>query len=180
MKPKHLFFVAGLLFSVAGCTTSETALGLKPTAAPITAEAKFTIPHFYPWQVDVRPKATKLAAPEYPLKLVRDGGKGYADVLYIVDADGTPREVQCVKASSAAVARAAVAAVSRDRYLPARKGGKAVAVLIERRFHYRFASIGQNFGPEYSRPYYQPAMGEQTTPYVYPPFFGSGAQSTPW
>jgi len=57
----------------------------------------------------------------------------YAVAQCIVDPAGIPREAQCVAASGAVFARAAVTAIGHSRFSPAPKGGQTVAMKMETR-----------------------------------------------
>lgn len=119
----------------------------KVSRVPVKADARFTIAHLELAQVDVPPKLTRVVPPQSASGLLVVGGElfagdsvddGYANVQLIVDTWGIPREVQCVEASNARLARDAEALVAQLRYNPAKKSGGAVAVRIEQRI--RFSS----------------------------------------
>jgi hypothetical protein len=141
MKPKPILIAAGLLAVVAGCTTTP----VKVSSVPIKTEARFTIAHLEMSQVDLPPKLTKAVPPQSASGLlVMDGelfagdsiDNGYAIVQLIVDTWGIPREVQCVEASNARLARDAEALVAQLRYSPAKRSGGAVAVRFEQQIRF--------------------------------------------
>ena len=113
----------------------------------VKAGARFTIAHLEPTQVDVPAKLTRVVPPQSASGLLVVGGElfvgdsiddGYAITQLIVDTSGIPREVQCVEASNASLARNAQALVAQLRYNPAEKSGKVVAMRMEQRI--RFSS----------------------------------------
>ena len=118
---------------------------VKVSRGPVKAAAHFTIAHLETSQVDVPPKLKRVVPPQSASGLLAVDGElitgdssddGYAIVQLIVDTWGIPREVQCVEASNARLARDAEALVAQLRYNPAKKSGGAVAVRIEQRIRF--------------------------------------------
>lgn len=66
--------------------------------------------------------------PEYPIAARRAGREGAVVIAIIVDRDGTVRETKVLRSVSPEIDRAAIDAVRRWRYRPARLEGQAVAV----------------------------------------------------
>jgi Gram-negative bacterial TonB protein C-terminal len=147
MKTKPLHLASGLLTFLAGCATPA----VQASRAPIKEDAHFTIAHLDLSQVDVSPKPLKMVPPRIPITPSGNGPDGYAIMEFIVDAGGRPREVQWVEASDAQIAGLATTAIAASRFLPAQKGGKAVATLLKVRWE-----LGLNkasaifFPPNYS------------------------------
>jgi protein TonB len=75
----------------------------------------------------VPPRPADQPPPEYPREARRRGWEGRVRVWCAVDADGRVREVRLAESSGYAVLdEAAMRAVRRWRFLPARQGGRAV------------------------------------------------------
>ncbi len=127
MKPKPLLIAAGLLTLGSGCTLFQARL------VPVKAEAHFTIPHLVASQVDVQPTLVRIIPTPWSQEMLEETRDRFAVVQYIIDPEGNPREAQWVEASDLAFAQAAVASVYQGRFLPARKAGRAVAVIAESR-----------------------------------------------
>lgn len=85
-------------------------------AMPVYAEA----------QVDVKPEAKFQARPTIP-KALRDlGGRGQAEISYLINAEGEVSDVHALSSTHPEWAAAAVAAVKQWQFEPARKNGEAV------------------------------------------------------
>jgi len=139
--------------------------------APVKADPQFTLAYLEPTQVDVPAKPTKVPAENGRLPQSRNG---YANVQYIVDAAGWPREVQWVEASDPAFGSAAVALMEQARFQPAMKGGVAVAVKMETQMRSRVREreiVGFRSGDErYDRTHY--AEEASVYPHDINPFTG--------
>lgn len=97
-------------------------------AAPIVSEPRFDA------------KYLDNPAPAYPAMSRRLGEEGKVLLRVFVEADGRPRTVEVKSGSSSArLDEAAVDAVRRWRFIPARRGAEAVAgwVLVPIAFHLR-------------------------------------------
>lgn len=79
-------------------------------------------------QIDRRPKPLFRAPPVYPERLRAANVEGTVAVRFVIDEEGVPRFPVAVDATDPALGWAAVTAVQRQRYAPASKGGKPVAV----------------------------------------------------
>ncbi len=127
MKALPLPIVTGLLAAASGCTLFQARL------VPVKAEAHFMLPYLEASQIDTPPKLINVIPTPWSDELREDKRDKYAVVKYIIDTEGMPREAQWVEASDFAFAQAAVASVYHGRFLPARKAGRAVAVMAETR-----------------------------------------------
>ena len=76
---------------------------------------------------DVQPVPRFQARPQYPVAFRKAGIDGEALVDFIVDESGASTQVDFVRATDFAFARAAMVAVSQWRFVPARKDGVVVA-----------------------------------------------------
>jgi len=72
-------------------------------------------------------RPVKQVAPEYPLALRRAGVAGHAIVEIDIDANGTVHNAVAVESDDPGFSAAAIAAVSRWQFAPARKDGRPVA-----------------------------------------------------
>ena len=77
-------------------------------------------------KVDVKPVPRFQARPQYPFALRRDKVEGEAVTEFIVDTEGNVQRAHAVRATHPAFADAAVAAVSKWKYKPGMKNGRAV------------------------------------------------------
>ena len=149
MRIIRLHQAAALLVFAAVCATPGAARTPAKAPAPITAMAKFTIPHLPLSQVDVPPRLivqSPMEGLDARQALQAVGEDGCAVGQHIVDTHGSPREVPCVRASDAKLARAAVKSVRHYWFHPATKGGKVVATETQQRsenFALRLAAAGQ-------------------------------------
>jgi TonB family protein len=73
-----------------------------------------------------RPTIVSRADPRYPISLRRQGISGEAVVEFIVDEKGVTRNHTVIKATDPAFGVAAIEALSRWKYKPGIKDGKAV------------------------------------------------------
>jgi protein TonB len=74
------------------------------------------------------------AKPAYPREAQLDGIEGWVDLEFIVDVNGTPRELRAVASQpSGSFERAALAAVAQYQYEPFVRGGE----VFERRVRLR-------------------------------------------
>lgn len=79
-------------------------------------------------QIDHKPSPLFRAPPVYPESLRAANREGAVTVRFVIDEEGVPRFPVAVDATDPALGWAAVTAVQRQRYSPAGKGGKPVAV----------------------------------------------------
>lgn len=104
-----------------------------PTTAPVRIErhVAFTGSYFKIADVDVKPVPKAMQEPVYPRQFSRVGGSGEALIDFIIDENGVTAQIQCAAATHEAFAAAAVEAVRKWRFTPARKGGRPVACAVE-------------------------------------------------
>lgn len=76
------------------------------------------------------PVAVRTVPPDYPIELRRDGVSGVVLVRCRVDAQGNVAETQVEKSSNAAFEHAAVSAVRRWKFKPARQKGSPVEATV--------------------------------------------------
>ncbi len=82
------------------------------------------------------PQMVQLAAPEYPPLARAAGVQGTVTLDFLVDADGTVRDVQVVE-GPAALGDAARDALLRSTITPATQGGQAVPARMQQKFTFR-------------------------------------------
>jgi periplasmic protein TonB len=86
---------------------------------------------FDPSQLDQQAVPRFQAKPEYPYGMKQEGLSGEVMVAFIVDANGNVRNAVAVHSSRSEFEAPACKAVSRWKFKPGRKGGRAVAVHME-------------------------------------------------
>ena len=77
-------------------------------------------------QLERVPAVRRAVNPSYPGEALRDGREGSVVVEFIVDPEGNVREAHAVSSSDRVFEEAAVRAVSRWRFSPGIRGGRAV------------------------------------------------------
>ncbi len=97
--------------------------------------AKFEV--FELTDVDQPPRAVNRPSPVYPPSLSRAKIEGMAEIRFIVDEAGRPRNAEIIQATHPAFGTAAMDAVNRSTFTPSQKNGKAVAVWVQ--IPFRFA-----------------------------------------
>jgi uncharacterized protein len=91
------------------------------------ALARQLAPSLSETSADYRPaRVIKSVAPAYPREMLRDGKMGFVEASYAVGADGTTRLHGVVNATDVVFAEAAMEALKRSRYEPARLNGNPV------------------------------------------------------
>lgn len=81
---------------------------------------------FEDWEVDEKPIPTKQISPNYPPRLKGMGITGSVNLLIVVDSNGSVRNIQVEKSSHPDFDRPAIDALSRWKFKPGMRGGKAV------------------------------------------------------
>ena len=81
---------------------------------------------FDPSKLDQQPQARFQARPTYPFEMRRAGINGEVEVEFIIDSNGDVRNPFVVKSSQREFEAAALQAVSKWKFRPGRKGGRAV------------------------------------------------------
>lgn len=125
-----------LLVCIAAMAFSMAAFGAKPTATPVENKVSFTGEYVLLEDATIAPKAIKQDGPAYPAKMRQASIEGAVQIAYIVNAKGRTEEVQVVKATDASFGEACVEAVSKWRFKPGKKDGKAVRVLVVQSMHF--------------------------------------------
>ncbi len=93
-----------------------------PTLSPAPQKVEFAI-----GEVDEAPVMIYQVKPIYPLRAKRANIEGFVRVRFLVDAEGTVREIKVLKAHPKGYFEEAVReAVSRWRFIPGRREGKPV------------------------------------------------------
>lgn len=100
-----------------------------PEQAPADLPAEF--------RYDLPPSIETVAPVVYPYPAMIDGREGSADVAFLVDTDGRPRDITVRKASRPEFGQALAAAMAQWRFKPAMKDGQPSPALLTR---------GQQFG----------------------------------
>ncbi len=81
---------------------------------------------FEDWEVDEKPVPTKQISPNYPPRLKSLGISGQVNLLIVVESNGSVRNIKVEKSSHPDFDRPAIDALSRWKFKPGMKGGKAV------------------------------------------------------
>lgn len=107
---------------------------LNPTAG--TGTGNYALPdisgmmdtdiEFEDWEVDEKPVPTKQISPNYPPRLKSMGVSGKVNLLIVVDSNGSVRNIKVEKSSHPDFDRPSIDALSRWKFKPGMKGGKAV------------------------------------------------------
>jgi len=115
-----------LLATCIGCATAENEARNK-VENPIAA----TPPEVYDIsQVEVVPVAIKQSAPRYPKELRQQWVSGEGVVIFTVLTDGSVSDASIVRATDVRFGEAAVEAVMKWRFRPAKVGGSPVKCRI--------------------------------------------------
>jgi len=111
--------------------------GLKPNTGVITIPAGRPrgfgkgIEIFDISKLDKRPVPRVQGRPQYPFEMRRAGISGEVTVDFIVDANGDVQNAYAVKSTQRDFEAAAVQAVSKWKFTPGRKNGRAVATHMQ-------------------------------------------------
>lgn len=81
---------------------------------------------FDPSKLDQQPQARARVPPQYPFEMRRAGITGEVLVEFIVDTNGDVRNAFAVRSTQREFEAAAVQAISKWKFRPGRKGGRAV------------------------------------------------------
>jgi protein TonB len=77
-------------------------------------------------ELDQHPVAQFQARPQYPFEMRRNGVAGEVVVEFIIDTEGNVVNARAIRSSHEAFEAAAVAAVSKWKFRPGRKGARDV------------------------------------------------------
>ena len=91
-------------------------------------------------EVDQLPELVEELHPRYPGALQRAGVSGLVQLEYVVGSDGwvDGRSVRVLHSSHPAFLLAAVEALRKSRFKPARRGGRPTAVLVQQTIRFRY------------------------------------------
>lgn len=81
-------------------------------------------------KVDENPSPVKTAKPNYPSDLKRDGVEGIVAISCVIDENGEVISSKVTKSSNPGFEKSALDAISRWKFKPAKKDGKAVKVKV--------------------------------------------------
>jgi periplasmic protein TonB len=128
-----------LNFSLPGhAETSRTPLHQSPGRSALSQDSLPSI--FSATEVDEAPALMAEIHPRYPEGLRRAGVSGLVEVQYVVGTDGMidKRTIRVLGSSHLAFSLAALHALLDARFKPARRGGRAEAVLVQQTFRFGF------------------------------------------
>jgi TonB family C-terminal domain len=139
MKIRHSVHVAfcALLLFFAGCTSAPPSSSVASAPPPIDPAETPPPPAdaFNLAEVDQPPRTIGIPAPPlYPATLRRDRISGHAVVRFVVTPEGRTRDIVVLKATHPEFGAAAAKAVSKWKYKPAMKDGRAVTCLLSAPF----------------------------------------------
>lgn len=81
-------------------------------------------------KVDENPAPTKTVKPTYPSELRREGVEGLAAVSCVIDETGVVISAKVTKSSNPGFEKAALEAIEKWKFKPAKKDGKTVKVRV--------------------------------------------------
>ncbi len=79
-------------------------------------------------KLDSPPRLIRGEAPKYPIRQLRYGGGGFAEIGFVIDESGRTRDFTVIKTNYKYFAGAAIIAMKGWRFEPARLNGKPIAV----------------------------------------------------
>ncbi len=94
---------------------------------------------FDPSKLDQQPQVRARVPPQYPFEMRRAGITGEVLVEFIVDANGDVRNAFAVRSSQREFEAAAIQAVSKWKFRPGRKGGRAVNTRMQQPISFSLA-----------------------------------------
>lgn len=94
---------------------------------------------FDPSKLDQQPQARAKVPPQYPFEMRRAGITGEVLVEFIVDSNGDVRNAFAVRSSQREFETAAVQAVSKWKFRPGKKGGRAVNTRMQQPISFSLA-----------------------------------------
>ena len=119
--------------------------GLKPNVGVITIPQGRPgglgkgIEIFDPSKLDQQPQARAKVPPQYPFEMRRAGITGEVLVEFIVDSNGDVRNAFAVRSTQREFETAAVQAVSKWKFRPGKKGGRAVNTRMQQPISFSLA-----------------------------------------
>lgn len=119
------------------CCLWAVALQAKPPVLlPVKNELQFTGAFIYPQDVSVPAEMKAAPPPHYPAEWRDRGVEGEAQVAYIINEKGRTEQVQVATATDRQFGDAAVEAVKKWRFAPAKKDGRPARVLVTHRLKF--------------------------------------------
>ena len=94
---------------------------------------------FDPSKLDQQPQARAKVPPQYPFEMRRAGITGEVLVEFIVDSNGDVRNAFAVRSTQREFETAAVQAVSKWKFRPGKKGGRAVNTRMQQPISFSLA-----------------------------------------
>lgn len=94
---------------------------------------------FDPSKLDQQPQARQRVPPQYPFEMRRAGITGEVLVEFIVDSNGEVRNPFAVRSTQREFETAAVQAISKWKFRPGRKGGRAVNTRMQQPISFSLA-----------------------------------------
>ncbi len=140
-KPKVLFLLAEAMFALAGCMkfTDESERAVD-NPLPALKPGEHTVKN-----VDVAPVPTKRVEPDFPSGM-NYALSGMAFVAFTVRSDGRVADASIVRADDIQFGEAAVSAILKWRFSPAKLNGVAVDCRMTMPFYFSNA-----YGPRYDQ-----------------------------
>ena len=120
-------------------------LTLRPAGSPTKVfkllETRETISPDRVWRAaDEHPRVLKKVYPKYPDVARRAGHEGHVTIEFTVDVDGKPVDIQVVKPIGSGFDEAAIEAVKKWRFAPAKRGGEHVPMRVRLPIRFTFAN----------------------------------------
>jgi TonB family protein len=112
--------------------------------------------------LDQIPTPSVQAPPNYPPELKRKGTEGFAEVAFVVDAQGNVQNVRVLSSSMREFERAAMEAISKWKFKPGRKGGKPVATNMSVPINFRLDGAGKTTSSPQAGPVFAAASSAPT------------------
>ncbi|MBI5422858.1 MAG: energy transducer TonB [Opitutae bacterium] len=112
------------------CLLGGGLLAKPPVLHPVKNDVQFTGQFFYPKDIEVPPAMKEVPPPAYPSEWRDRTIEGEAQVAFLINEKGRTEQVQAVTATDVHFATAAIEAVKKWRFKPAKKDGKPARVLI--------------------------------------------------
>ena len=124
--------LADLQVANPGADWTKLKVGQIINLAPISEhDSRKPVDTFEISQLEQNPVPRLQARPQYPFALRRNGVPGEVVVDFIIDANGDVQNAYAVRSSRKEFEPAAVQAVTKWKFRPGRKGGRAVAVHMQ-------------------------------------------------
>jgi periplasmic protein TonB len=127
MIARTLLFLAVSPWTVLAAESNPPASEAAAEAPPaLVIAAKFEIPVFEIVKLDQKPVVKFRAAPQYPAEMRKAEIEGEVLVDFVVTAEGNVVKASALRSSRREFEAAAVAAVSKWKFVPGKKSGRPV------------------------------------------------------